>query len=172
MQRAVDSVCWGPDSAADVVVAANPIRPAEREARTIVIPNVKSATTRESMAQHIDFSQARLMTDGHSAYRRIREFMPHGVVEHDREYVRSDDPVIHTQGIENYWSLLKRGADRDVPPRGRGLPPTVSPRIRVPLQSAGSDGRGSLCASDGSDPGSADVVSGAPEPASRGRFGA
>ena len=79
------------------------------EARTIVIPNVKSATTRESMAQHIDFSKAELMTDGHSAYRRIRHFMPHGVVDHEREYVNSDDPTVHTQGIENYWSLLKRG---------------------------------------------------------------
>lgn len=49
------------------------------------------------------------MTDGHTAYRRIRDFMPHATVDHEREYVNADDPSIHTQGIENYWSLLKRG---------------------------------------------------------------
>ncbi len=76
------------------------------EARTIVVPNVKHATTQERMAQHIDFSKARLMTDGHSAYRRINRFLPHEYVDHETEYVRGD---VHTQGIENYWSILKRG---------------------------------------------------------------
>ena len=32
--------------------------------------------------------------------------MLHGVIRHEVEYVNGD---IHTQGIENYWSILKRG---------------------------------------------------------------
>ena len=79
------------------------------EARTIVIPNVRHATTSEQMAQHIDFRDARLMTDGHMAYRRIRHFLPHAYVDHEREYVKQGYPDVHTQGIESYWAILKRG---------------------------------------------------------------
>ncbi len=32
--------------------------------------------------------------------------MKHDVIDHEIEYARVD---VHTQGIENYWSLLKRG---------------------------------------------------------------
>ena len=32
--------------------------------------------------------------------------MQHDVINHELEYVRGD---VHTQGIENYWSLVKRG---------------------------------------------------------------
>ena len=79
------------------------------EVRTIVVPNVKHVTTRDAMARHIDFRNARLVTDGHSAYRRINRFMPHAYVDHDTEYVSRDHPEVHTQGIENYWSIFKRG---------------------------------------------------------------
>lgn len=61
------------------------------------------------MAQHIDFSQARLYTDGHSAYRKMGASLPHESIDHDTEYVRGD---VHTQRIENYWSILKRGLIR------------------------------------------------------------
>ena len=33
--------------------------------------------------------------------------MPHEVIDHDVAYVRDGD--IHTQHIEGYWSILKRG---------------------------------------------------------------
>jgi transposase-like protein len=46
-------------------------------------------------------------TDEHSGYRYLKWAMPHGVVKHSRgEYVRGE---IHTQNIESFWSLLKRG---------------------------------------------------------------
>jgi transposase-like protein len=46
-------------------------------------------------------------TDEHSGYRYLKWVMPHGVVKHSRgEYVRGE---IHTQNIESFWSLLKRG---------------------------------------------------------------
>ena len=35
-------------------------------------------------------------------------FAEHGVVNHDDEFVSSDDPTIHTNTIEGFWSLLKR----------------------------------------------------------------
>jgi hypothetical protein len=40
-------------------------------------------------------------------YTGVTRYLPHGQAQHDREYVTGDG--IHTRGIENYWSLLKRG---------------------------------------------------------------
>jgi transposase-like protein len=46
-------------------------------------------------------------TDEYSSYRPLGKLFEHGVVKHKHgEYVRGD---FHTNGIENYWSLLKRG---------------------------------------------------------------
>lgn len=47
-----------------------------------------------------------LYTDGHRAYRGMHEYR-HEAVEHSvGEYVRG---MAHTQGIESFWALLKRG---------------------------------------------------------------
>ena len=46
-------------------------------------------------------------TDEHSGYRLLKWAMPHEVVTHSRgEYVRGE---IHTQNIDSFWALLKRG---------------------------------------------------------------
>jgi hypothetical protein len=48
------------------------------------------------------------MTDQSPLYFGIEKHLPHFTVQHDREYVTGDG-VIHAQGIERFWSLLKRG---------------------------------------------------------------
>jgi len=55
--------------------------------------------------------EARLMTDEAHRYKRIgREFAAHGSVNHSKdEWVSRDDPTIHTQTVENYYSVFKRG---------------------------------------------------------------
>jgi len=58
------------------------------------------------MRDHLDLAKARLIIDGNKAYKHIKNHVRHDVIDHEVTYV-SDD--IHTQGIENYWSLLKRG---------------------------------------------------------------
>ena len=55
---------------------------------------------------HLDLPNARLITDGNKAYTHIRDHVRHDVIDHEQTYVVGD---VHTQGIENYWSLLKRG---------------------------------------------------------------
>jgi transposase-like protein len=46
-------------------------------------------------------------TDEHSGYRHLKWVMPHEVVKHSQgEYVRGQ---VHTNNLENFWSLLKRG---------------------------------------------------------------
>ena len=51
---------------------------------------------------------ANIMTDGHPGYRKLgAEFASHQYVGHDfGEYVRGN---VHTQTVEGYFSLLKRG---------------------------------------------------------------
>ncbi|HUS11227.1 MAG TPA: transposase [Pyrinomonadaceae bacterium] len=44
-------------------------------------------------------------TDKHSAYEKLDDAFVRGVINHAERYV---DGQIHTQGIENFWALLKR----------------------------------------------------------------
>lgn len=77
--------------------------------RSMHVPEVTSRTLRPIMISNVDVKNSRLISDGHKVYKLIRHEMPHDVVNHDVEYVRADRPDVHTQGIENYWSLVKRG---------------------------------------------------------------
>jgi hypothetical protein len=48
-----------------------------------------------------------IVIDEHSGYRKLKDDLPHGFVSHSKkQYV---DGVIHTQTIDGFWSLLKRG---------------------------------------------------------------
>jgi transposase-like protein len=49
---------------------------------------------------------AELFTDGWKAYSGLHQDYVHQVIDHAEKYV---DGQIHTNGIENFWSLLKRG---------------------------------------------------------------
>jgi len=79
-------------------------------ARSMIVDDLKPATVapilRENMAR-----EARLMTDEAGHYLHVgREFAEHGVVHHGREeYVNLEDRTIHTNTIEGYFSIFKRG---------------------------------------------------------------
>jgi transposase-like protein len=64
---------------------------------------VLSAYLRESVD-----TNATLMTDEYAGYTKVgREYADHGVVKHTAlQYVKGE---AHTQSIENFWSLFKRG---------------------------------------------------------------
>lgn len=62
---------------------------------------------RPLLREHLDPS-VHLLTDAHSAYKAIKDFVRHDAVKHEVEYVNYEHPEIHTQNIEGYWSLLKR----------------------------------------------------------------
>ena len=60
------------------------------------------------LKQHVS-PKAMLVSDALAAYGTMSwYFAEHGVVNHDDEFVSSDDPTIHTNTIESFWSLLKR----------------------------------------------------------------
>lgn len=77
--------------------------------RSFHVPDNTAKSLRPLMITNIDVKNSRLITDGHRAYREMKIEIQHDAVNHDVEYVRYDNPYIHTQGIENYWSLVKRG---------------------------------------------------------------
>ena len=49
---------------------------------------------------------ARLYTDSSNIYDHLTGVLPHGRIDHSVAYVWGD---IHTNGIESFWALLKRG---------------------------------------------------------------
>lgn len=78
------------------------------QARSIVIDNLKASTLAPIVRANLA-REARLMTDEFSAYKVVgREFAEHGVVRHMRgEYVKVGG--IHTNTIEGFFSIFKRG---------------------------------------------------------------
>jgi transposase-like protein len=71
------------------------------------VANVDSETLRPILVEQIEAS-SRLMTDESKVYTKVgKTFASHETVNHSiEEYVRGD---AHTQTVENYFSLLKRG---------------------------------------------------------------
>jgi transposase-like protein len=77
-----------------------------RQVRAKVIPNVKRETLQNEILNQIE-RKTPIYTDAAPSYEflNVRDFV-HETVNHIEEYVRGE---VHTQGIENFWSLLKRG---------------------------------------------------------------
>jgi transposase-like protein len=76
-----------------------------RQARTKVIPNVKRDTLQNAILENVT-PFARVYTDEATGYDGLEKQFIHKVVNHSLEYIKGQ---VHTQGIENFWSLLKRG---------------------------------------------------------------
>jgi transposase-like protein len=79
-------------------------------ARTMVIDNVNAATLIPIVLDNVA-RQARIMTDEHSGYRALKHhFADHGTTSHGRgEYVNLEDRTIHSNTVEGYFSIFKRG---------------------------------------------------------------
>ena len=80
----------------------------DREARQVrakVIPNVNRETLQNEILNNIQ-KKSNLFTDNWAGYLGTEKDFVHKTVNHVQEYVRGE---VHTNGIENFWSLLKRG---------------------------------------------------------------
>jgi transposase-like protein len=73
--------------------------------RTIVVPNRKKAALQGEVRKHVEAGAA-LYTDALLSYDGLAGDYAHKVVDHAVEYVSG---TCHTNGLENFWSLLKRG---------------------------------------------------------------
>jgi transposase-like protein len=80
------------------------------KARTMVIDNVNTATLLPIVKANID-RETRVMTDEANAYRNLgQHFAGHGFTAHGAgQYVDLTDRTIHTNTVEGYFSIFKRG---------------------------------------------------------------
>src|SRR5438128_10135785 len=73
--------------------------------RTVVIANRKKKALQAEVKKHVEAGAA-LYTDALLSYEGLAGDYAHQVVDHAVQYV---DGRVHTNGLENFWSLLKRG---------------------------------------------------------------
>jgi transposase-like protein len=73
--------------------------------RTVVVPNRKKHALQGEVRKHVEAGAA-LYTDALLSYDGLAGDYAHQVVDHAVEYVSGP---CHTNGLENFWSLLKRG---------------------------------------------------------------
>jgi transposase-like protein len=74
------------------------------QVRTMVINGRKKPVIQAAVRQHVAAGSA-LYTDALRSYEGLTEF-EHKVIDHAVAYA---DGHVHTNGLENFWSLLKRG---------------------------------------------------------------
>ena len=76
------------------------------EVRTFVVPNTSPKTLQPIIDANVD-SSATVMTDEWAGYMYVGKNFNHEVVRHSaKQYVNG---MVHTNGVENFWSHLKRG---------------------------------------------------------------
>ena len=67
---------------------------------------MKGKHLRAFVKERVDTKAAELMTDEYTGYSGMSRVLPHSVIKHQDWYVDGD---IHTNSIEGFWALLKRG---------------------------------------------------------------
>lgn len=72
--------------------------------RAKVIESTSRATLHGEVKKHVE-EGSNLFTDEWRSYQGLEDAYVHEVINHSVEYVRGH---VHTNGIENFWSLLKR----------------------------------------------------------------
>lgn len=75
-----------------------------RQIRAKVVPNVKRETLQNEILNNIEHG-SQIYSDQAVQYDRLKDQYVHETVNHAEEYVRGQ---VHTNGLENFWSLFKR----------------------------------------------------------------
>jgi hypothetical protein len=76
-----------------------------KRVRTTVIPDRTKAVMQENVRPHVE-TGSQIYSDDAGYYWRMDDEYVHGIVNHAEAYVQGN---VHTNGLENFWSLLKRG---------------------------------------------------------------
>jgi transposase-like protein len=95
----------GMDGYADKTAIMGMLDRTSRQVRATVIPNASRETLQKQILERVGFGST-VYTDGWQGYIGLaaKQYV-HETVNHLEEYVRGN---VHTQGIENFWSCLKR----------------------------------------------------------------
>ncbi len=76
-----------------------------RKVRAKIVPNVKRETLQAEVLKEVKYG-TKVYTDDAVAYDNLHSRFVHEVVNKTETYVRGR---VHVNGMENFWSLLKRG---------------------------------------------------------------
>lgn len=68
------------------------------------VANAKKKTVQGEVRQHVE-KGSNVFTDALKSYNGLNQDYVHEAIDHAKEYVRGN---VHTNGLENFWSLLKR----------------------------------------------------------------
>jgi len=68
------------------------------------VPNAKRSTVQGEIRQHVA-PGSHIFTDALPSYNGLNKEFVHEAIDHAKEYVRGN---VHTNGLENFWCLLKR----------------------------------------------------------------
>jgi transposase-like protein len=71
----------------------------------MVVPNVRRRSLDPTVREHVE-AGSNVYSDAFKSYTSLQNEYVHQVIDHGEKYV---DGIVHTNGIENFWSLLKRG---------------------------------------------------------------
>jgi len=74
------------------------------EVRCQIVPNTRRKSLQPIINEHVE-TGAHVYSDNLPSYRNLNDEYVHQVIDHAEKYV---DGQVHTNGIENFWSLLKR----------------------------------------------------------------
>src|SRR5215212_1546259 len=74
------------------------------EVRTMVVSNTKRKSLRKEINTHVE-PGSMVYSDALKSYNDLNFDYMHSVINHAEKYVEGN---VHTNGIENFWSLLKR----------------------------------------------------------------
>ncbi|HZW05763.1 MAG TPA: IS1595 family transposase [Phycisphaerales bacterium] len=84
-------------------------RKGHSKVRVEVLPEGRSRVKREDAKKFVETNVevgANLFTDEHKSYIQMRKHYIHQVIDHGTMYAKGK---VHINGMENFWSLLKRG---------------------------------------------------------------
>ena len=72
--------------------------------RTMTVPNTRRHHLQGKVREHVEPGAA-VYTDALHSYEGLKQDYEHQAIDHAEMYVRGN---VHTNGLESYWSLLKR----------------------------------------------------------------
>jgi transposase-like protein len=72
--------------------------------RLKIVPGTRTATLDAEVRRNVE-AGSDVYTDALASYRKLDTEYIHNVIDHAESYVRGN---VHTNGLENFWSLLKR----------------------------------------------------------------
>jgi transposase-like protein len=76
-----------------------------RQVRAHIVPDVKRETLQNAVLSNVKYGST-VYTDSAVGYDLLHSRFVHDVVNHAETYVKGQ---VHTNSLENFWSLLKRG---------------------------------------------------------------